>query len=434
MDKIGTLIFPQHKSELGLLAKLAAAESHPLYLVGGCLRDHLLKRNSADYDFVCAVDPSRIAQTFAKQIDAHWFYLDQQRGYSRVVMRSGAKLQFDFAPFRGPSLDIDLALRDFTINAMALPLAQPLDDSNLIDPLHGQDDLAARKLRMCSDSVIAADPLRILKGIRHCAQLNLTVDNATQQQFIAHAPQLKQVAGERIRSELSQVFGAPNSESALRLLVDCGVGEALGLSCSHPQIVACHRAVDHRIQQFKQQLGSHRCQQLNELCGDGFSVSGLLIFIAILRCCTVSGDKLDELLKWLHFEKRVAQLLRFILNTSASEFAEYHQLGCSDRGKLLWLQHHHAPLPQALIFCQLLSDGAIDTQQLSALKQLWQQSQTNGRIQPLLSAKTIQQQVANCTGQRLGQCLNAIERAEITGMITNAHDAEGYLAKWCETN
>lgn len=434
MDKIGTLKFSQHNNELGLLAKLAAAESHPLYLVGGCLRDHLLKRDSADYDFVCAVDPSRIAKAFARQINAHWFYLDQQRGYSRVVMRNAAKLQFDFAPFRGPSLEIDLALRDFTINAMALPLKMPLDASALIDPLNGQGDLAAHQLRMCGDTVIAADSLRILKGIRHCAQLNLVVDDATQQQFIAHAPLLKQVAGERIRSELSQVFAALNSESALRMLVDCGVADALTLSCTSAQIVECHRTIEHKIHQLRQQQQGDCSRQLNLLCGDGFSVSALVSFVAILRCCSINDDKLDELLKWLHFEKRVAQLLRFFLNASAAEFDEYRQLDCSCRGKLLWLQHHHAPLPQALIFCQLLSDGNIDAQQLFALQQLCQQSQVNGRIQPLLSTNRIQQLAPQCVGQQLGQCLKAIELAEINGMVINTHDAERYLVKWCESN
>ncbi|OQY25318.1 MAG: hypothetical protein B6I37_01325 [Desulfobacteraceae bacterium 4572_35.2] len=434
MDKIGSLIFSQHKNELDLLARLAAAESLPIYLVGGCLRDHLLKRDSADYDFVCAVDPSRIAQAFAKQINAHWFYLDQQRGYSRVVMRNATKLQFDFAPFRGPSLEIDLALRDFTINAMALPLTIPLDTSALIDPLNGQGDLAAQRLRMCGDSVIAADPLRILKGIRHCAKLNLAVDNVTQQQFIAHAPLLKQVAGERIRSELSQLFAAINSEAALRMLVECDVAAALTLSCTSAQIVECHRTIEHRIYQLKQQLQEDCKRQLNLLCGDGFTVSGLAVFIAIMRCCAVSGDSLDGLLKWLHFEKRIAQLLRFFLNTSAAQFDKYRRLDCSERGKLLWLQHHHAPLPQALIFCQLLSSGAIDTQQLLALQHLWQQSQTNGRMQPLLPAEYIQQLVPHCKGQQLGQCLKAIELAEINGIVANIDDGELYLDKWCESN
>ncbi|OEU76104.1 MAG: hypothetical protein BA874_00420 [Desulfuromonadales bacterium C00003068] len=428
------LIFSQHKNELGLLAKLAAAESHPLYLVGGCLRDHLLNRDSADYDFVCAVDPSRIAKSFAKQINGHWFYLDQQRGYSRVVTRCAAKLQFDFAPFRGPSLEIDLALRDFTINAMALPLKMPLDAAALIDPLNGQGDLAAHQLRMCGDSVIAADPLRILKGIRHCAQLNLFADDATQQQFIAHAPLLKQVAGERILSELSQVFAEVNSETALRLLVDCGVAEALTLSCDSAKIVECHRASEHRIQQLKQQQEDCVSQQSNLHCGNGFSVERLTSFVAILRCCLVNGDKLDKLLKWLHFEKRVAQLLRFFLNTTAAEFDEYQQLDCSDRGKLLWLQHHHAPLPQSLIFCQLLTGEIIDTQQLLALQHLWQQSQNNGRIQPLLSTDRIQQLAPQCSGQQLGQCFKAIEQAEIHGTVTSAIDAERYLVKWYESN
>jgi len=434
MNKIGTLIFSQHKNELGLLAKLAAAESLPLYLVGGCIRDHFLKRNSADYDFVTATDPSRLAKNFARQINGHWFSLDDKRGYSRVVTRCAAKLQFDFAPFRGSTLEIDLSLRDFTINAMALPLKFPLEDAELFDPLNGQGDLAQQRLRMCSDLVFSADPLRIVKGIRHCAQLDLDVAENTQQQFIAHAPLLDQVAGERILSELSQIFSAQNNGAAVQWLFDYGVAESLKLSAPKDEVIAICHAVEQHIIEFKQQNIADIMIQIDSVCGDGFSVRGIAYFLAILDGCGVCAKNLDELLKRLHFEKRTARLLRFFLNTQGDEFSEYHQLSCSDRGNLLWLQHHHAPLPQALIFSQLLGISGVDSRRLFALQQCYAQSANNGRIQSLLSAQYIRQFVPDCSGPQLGEYIKLIEQAEIDGSITSVADAQHYLDNCCKYN
>ncbi|OQY18357.1 MAG: hypothetical protein B6I36_07215, partial [Desulfobacteraceae bacterium 4572_35.1] len=218
---------PSYCDKLGLLAKLAAAESLSLYVVGGCLRDAIMQRSCADYDLAANSDPTSIAKQFAQKTNGHWFSLDKKRGYSRVIIKNKKnnhrnkiteycvgdalkdQLQFDFAPLRAQTIDEDLKLRDFTINAMAVKLST-LNLENrtfeLIDPCNGLKDLQQQRLRMCGERVLFDDPLRIVKGLRHCAQLGLTMCGETSTACRCYAPLISTIAGERIREEISKIL------------------------------------------------------------------------------------------------------------------------------------------------------------------------------------------------------------------------------------
>ncbi|HKK02242.1 MAG TPA: hypothetical protein VJ955_08745, partial [Desulfuromonadales bacterium] len=96
------------------LIRLLPADQ-PCYLVGGALRDWLLGRSAADFDFTTPDDPTPLAKRWADATGGRWFMLDDERAYSRVVLRSATGiLTYDFAPFRAADLLADLALRDFT--------------------------------------------------------------------------------------------------------------------------------------------------------------------------------------------------------------------------------------------------------------------------------------------------------------------------------
>ena len=137
-----------------------------IYLVGGAVRDAMLGRDSNDLDFVLAGDTLKIARSLADKLGGAYFPLDATREYARIVLESdtpGERVKLDFATFQGGSLESDLRMRDFTINAMAVNLNQP---GKLIDPLGGAVDLAAKKLRACSPEAMLNDPVRILRAVR----------------------------------------------------------------------------------------------------------------------------------------------------------------------------------------------------------------------------------------------------------------------------
>jgi hypothetical protein len=439
-------ISAHHPQELELLTQLAAAESLVIYLVGGCVRDQLLKRRSADYDLVSAGDPTNVAKLFARQINGKWFWLDKTRCYSRVIAASSggnehtsnddqkynACLQFDFAPLRADSIAADLALRDFTINAMALALYPRPADATLIDPLGGTQDLAQRCLRMCGNQVLFQDPLRILKGLRHCSQLDFTPDTATQHALQNYAPLLKQVAGERIRSELGLLLGGNNPEHALTLLFNCGVAEVLGFAGDATQVLAGYARLKNIIERVVGRSSNLPDAIFLQPIGDDYSLKVLLHFAVILRSCNVKAKALDDVVLRLHFQRRVAQCLSFAVNISTDELTMFAQLQCSRRGKLLWLHQQNAPLPEGLLICALLDTVDIDVTQLEQLYVSCQQLLHNGRIMPLLTSDHIQAMFPQCSGHQLGKLFKQLAHGEISGQVWTAQQGESYLKKCYE--
>ncbi|HSN68852.1 MAG TPA: hypothetical protein VLV48_06385, partial [Thermoanaerobaculia bacterium] len=118
----------------------------------------------------------------------------------RVVIGDRA---VDVTDIIGSTIDQDLARRDFTINALALPLHGP---AALLDPFRGEADIDARRIRMIARENLVDDPLRILKAIRLAATLRFEIEPATLAACAEEAPRLTGIAGERIGAELGMMF------------------------------------------------------------------------------------------------------------------------------------------------------------------------------------------------------------------------------------
>ncbi len=192
-----------------------------VWLVGGALRDALLNRRIHDLDFAVAGDALKVARAVADALGAAFFPLDSERAVGRVIVtRAEERFILDFAALRGPDLPADLAARDFTLNAIALDLADP---DNLIDPLNGESDLRIKVIRACSATALADDPLRGVRAVRLAAQLDFRIDKETRTAIRAQAGALAQVSFERRRDEFIRCVGGPRPAAALRAL------EMLGL-------------------------------------------------------------------------------------------------------------------------------------------------------------------------------------------------------------
>ena len=188
------------------------------WLVGGALRDRLLGRQVDDLDLVVDGDVRAAAKTLAHAARGPVFELSDDFGAWRVIGPERA-WQADLSPLRGGSLDADLALRDFTVNAMA----EPLDGTgSLTDPFGGADDLAARALRHVGPRSFADDPLRVLRLARLACELELEPASLTLHAAAAHAPLLDGVSPERIFAELKRVLVADRAPSGLALLDTVG--------------------------------------------------------------------------------------------------------------------------------------------------------------------------------------------------------------------
>jgi poly(A) polymerase len=183
------------------------------WLVGGVVRDRLLGRATDDVDLVVAGDVEAAARAVARQGRGTAFPLSEAFGAWRVAGPSRA-WQVDVSELAGGSIDDDLARRDFTINAMAEPLA----GGDVLDPFDGAADLRARRLRVVSPTVFGADPLRVLRLVRHAVELDLDVDPATADLARSGAPSLSRVAGERVFAELRRILDVSRPRGGVILL------------------------------------------------------------------------------------------------------------------------------------------------------------------------------------------------------------------------
>ncbi len=198
------------------------------YIVGGAVRDALLGRPIKDVDLIFPDDPTQLAKNFARQLNGNWFWLDKDRRQSRVIFNADVNIpDFDFAPFRAPSLGQDLLDRDYTINAMAITLSTDSTEHELVDPLCGLDDLRNNVLRMASNRAFISDPLRIIKGIRHVTVLGVEPEQETLYNMQCEVMSLYRVADERIRQEIWSIFASNNASRGLRLLSSSLAGNYL---------------------------------------------------------------------------------------------------------------------------------------------------------------------------------------------------------------
>jgi tRNA nucleotidyltransferase/poly(A) polymerase len=185
------------------------------WVVGGAVRDELLGRPVVDLDIALA-DPRAAAHAYARRSGGAPFPLSDRHGAWRVALDGGRTV--DFTPLRG-TIEDDLATRDFTVNAVAVPLA----GGEAVDPFGGRRDLDELVLRRVSDSAFQDDPLRLLRAVRFVDQFGFTLEGGTAALIRASAHLVDRPSGERIVAELEQL-----SARGFRLLDELGLLAPLG--------------------------------------------------------------------------------------------------------------------------------------------------------------------------------------------------------------
>jgi poly(A) polymerase len=227
---------------VGDLGARFAAAGHRLALVGGSVRDALLGRLGQDLDFTTDARPETVAELLRGWSDAQWdigiafgtvgarkdgFLLEITTYRADVYDRSSRKPQVTY----GRTLAEDLARRDFTINAMALELADASGPGTpgprFVDPFGGLDDLADQLLRTPGrpEDSFADDPLRMMRAARFTSQLGFLVTPEVVAAITNMAGRIAIVSAERVRDELVKTLLSPSPRAGLTLLVDTGLAE-----------------------------------------------------------------------------------------------------------------------------------------------------------------------------------------------------------------
>jgi tRNA nucleotidyltransferase (CCA-adding enzyme) len=243
------------------LISISAAESNlPIYLVGGLVRDILLKQPSQDLDFVVEGEAIQFAQLLAARyggrVTSH-----RQFGTAKWIIRSGtslllsplflktndyaelpasidlisARTEFYSFPTALPtvkqgSIKLDLQRRDFTINTMAIRLDGE-HYGELVDYWGGLDDLKERLIRVLHSLSFVDDPTRVLRAIRFEQRLNFQLEERTKQLLIESSPLLEQVSGDRLRHEFDLILSGNHCNEILKRLQDLNLFKYI-----HPEL------------------------------------------------------------------------------------------------------------------------------------------------------------------------------------------------------
>ena len=230
---------------LDRVARIADDSGFKSYLVGGPVRDRMLGVPTSDLDITVIGDAVTVAEKLAADIDGR---LTMHRRFGTATV-STASITIDLVTARSETypapgalpdvepghIEDDLARRDFTINAMAMPLQGPSEA--MVDPHGGRADLEAGLIRVLHPESFRDDPTRILRAVRYAARFGFSIEPETAR-LMAEAlagRALSTLTGDRVRHELERILQEPNPADPLRLAGDCGA-----LSAIHPALTARH--------------------------------------------------------------------------------------------------------------------------------------------------------------------------------------------------
>jgi putative nucleotidyltransferase with HDIG domain len=448
------------------------------WLVGGAVRDRALARPVADLDVVIDGDPGEGARAIAQAARAAGdrtacFALSEEFGAWRVVARDRS-WQVDVERLRGGSLEADLTLRDFTVNA----IAEPLDGGEPLDPLGGLADLRAGRLRLAGKGAFEDDPQRVLRLVRVAVELDLEPEPGAIAAAREQTARLADVSPERVFLELQRIIASTRLLRGLELMGDVGVtGVVL------PEIEAMrgveqsryhHRDVYGHTLEVLERTIALTTSELADVLGEELAAQVLALLAEPLADEMTRGDAL----RWaalLHdaakpatrsvraFDRRVtfighdllgADLARDVLGRlrASTRLREHVAALVRHHLRLGFLVHEPQPLARDAVFAYLSNcdpvevdvtllsicdrlatrgskaEQAIEAHMALARRMLgdalsWRR---NGPPRPLLRGDELAHELDIPLGPRVGELLAELARAQYTGEVATREQAVAF--------
>lgn len=211
---------------------------YEVYLVGGCVRNILLKHEVSDWDMTTNATPEQIQEVFPDSFYDNSFgtvgvkYEDtaenEGKEYAEITT---FRTEHGYTDFRHPekvewgtTLEEDVKRRDFTVNALAVRIKEN-NEIEIVDLVGGQEDLQNKILRAVGnpDERFKEDALRLLRAIRFASQLGFAIDQGTLSAIKNDAQLISHVSNERVRDELFRILELPNTYDGIMLLEEVGI-------------------------------------------------------------------------------------------------------------------------------------------------------------------------------------------------------------------
>jgi tRNA nucleotidyltransferase (CCA-adding enzyme) len=363
-------------------------------LVGGAVRDALLNRLGPRPDLDLVVNCDAIG--FAKEASRRWggtcVVLDADHGIARLVIQGWT---VDLATQEGGSLEADLGRRDFTVNAIALPLEE---GASLVDPTGGLDHLQRGQLVAVQEANLVADPLRLLRGLRLASELAFELEPQSQVWIERHAELLGNVAGERVLAELEKLAAAPGGHRGLQACQAMGLLKPWGAD----------------------PLAQGRLQELSEqnARGRGLGTEELSWALPLARLAALFGRQaLDGLRSSRRLQQRCHALRHWQTAGPSGQLSETDQLRLH--------QELEADLPALLLYWpEVWAKAALDR---------WRDpADPLFHPRPPVDGKSIQDHLGLKPSRQLGELLHHLTLERAFGRLPAAPDppAEGMAEVW----
>ncbi|MCR4662864.1 MAG: HD domain-containing protein [Endomicrobiaceae bacterium] len=329
---------------------LAKETNTEVYVVGGYIRDFLLKKETLDIDLVVSEKPEPFAKKLAKKINGKCFKLHEDLQTYRVAVFNNPDLQYiDISLMQGKNIKEDLSRRDFTINALAVKI-EKFDNikKNITDYFNGLKDLKAKKINVVSKTAFLDDPLRILRAFRFSSEYKFKITKETLSLIKKYSSRISTVAGERIKNELFRILNNKKSSQYIAAIDECGLFEQMFPVVTkmkksaknfyyHPKGLFQHcfqtyEALENILVKLDKYFPKSKDileQHLNEHFSENVNKKNLLKFVAIFHDCAKPecAKRMGSKMRFLGHEelgaKKTAQIMKELkMSNKEIEFAK----------------------------------------------------------------------------------------------------------------
>lgn len=231
------------------------SNGHEVYLVGGCIRNILMKKDVTDWDLTTKATPEEILLLFPNGFYDNSFGTVgipiEINDQPSVVEITTFRTEHGYTNKRHPdvvtwgkTIEEDLQRRDFTCNAIAMSLNLSQNSFDFIDPYKGIDDIKNGTLRAVGnpDERFREDALRLLRAVRFASVLDFTIEETTLEELKKNVSLIKEISEERIKTELFKILQSDKAYEGVLLLQESGLLkeilpellEGIGISQTRP--------------------------------------------------------------------------------------------------------------------------------------------------------------------------------------------------------
>ncbi len=395
-----TEVFEKGRKILHILNDLG----YESYFVGGALRDYRLGREIHDIDIATPLLPDEVMRIFPKTVPIgvkHGTVLVLFEGESFEVTTFRMEDKYD--DFRHPNevyfvkdIVLDLARRDFTMNAMAMN-----QDNEWMDPYHGLHDIQRKCVRAVGDARerFFEDPLRILRGYRFCAQLDFDLDVETEMAACESAHFIQHISIERIQLEMEKLLNAAYPQAVWKMLEKSDICSYMPFGKS---VVSLYALEEYDFTKL------HSIEEKWVLLYAALQITTASLQFVKWRFSNQKRKTIERLFSVL--EKKRAQ------NLTKSEI---YTLG----------------LAQSLAFTRIQSElYHLDSEQRQQqISEIWHSLPIKNRSDLLFDGKDVLLRTNQKKGPWLGVLLKQLEAAVLNGeCVNNQYEMEEWIEKWLQ--